>query len=54
LRGCWDLVCIELGSGRPKRMPAEFLKVYGAAIQAQLGQPDAIAQAGPVIVPATP
>jgi acyl-CoA thioester hydrolase len=32
LRGRWELVCIEMGSGKPKRMPAEFLDVYGAAI----------------------
>jgi acyl-CoA thioester hydrolase len=28
MRGHWDLVCIELGSGKPKRMPAEFLAAY--------------------------
>ncbi len=28
LRGQWDLVCIELSSGRPKRMPPEFCDVY--------------------------
>src|SRR6478736_6020816 len=28
LRGRWDLVCIELGSGRPRRMPAEFCEIY--------------------------
>ena len=28
LRGRWDLVCIELSSGRPRRMPAEFLDTY--------------------------
>lgn len=32
LRGQWDLVCIELGSGRPRRMPAEFVSVYDAAV----------------------
>ena len=32
LRGRWDLVCIELGSGRPRRMPKEFSTVYLAAI----------------------
>ncbi|MFT7723700.1 MAG: thioesterase family protein [Roseateles sp.] len=32
LRGRWALVCIEIGSGRPRRMPAEFLAVYGAAV----------------------
>jgi len=28
LRGRWDLVCIELSSGRPRRMPAAFLDTY--------------------------
>jgi acyl-CoA thioester hydrolase len=28
LRGRWDLVCIELSSGRPRRMPPEFLDAY--------------------------
>jgi acyl-CoA thioester hydrolase len=28
LRGRWDLVCIEISSGRPRRMPAEFLDTY--------------------------
>lgn len=28
LRGHWELVCIELGSGKPKRMPAEFMAAY--------------------------
>lgn len=28
LRGRWDLVCIELSSGRPRRMPPEFVDVY--------------------------
>lgn len=32
LRGRWDLVCIELSSGRPRRMPAEFCAAYLAAI----------------------
>lgn len=31
LRGQWDLVCIELSSGRPRRMPPEFCEVYLAA-----------------------
>jgi len=34
LRGRWELVCIELGSGRPRRMPPEFCRVYLAAIAA--------------------
>ena len=28
LRGRWDLVCIEIGSGRPRRMPREFFEIY--------------------------
>ena len=32
LRGRWNLVCIELSSGRVRRMPAEFLQVYRAAM----------------------
>jgi acyl-CoA thioester hydrolase len=28
LRGRWDLVCIELSSGRPRRLPPEFLTIY--------------------------
>lgn len=32
LRGRWDLVCIELGSGRPRRMPPEFCAAYLAAM----------------------
>jgi acyl-CoA thioester hydrolase len=30
LRGHWDLVCIVLSSGRPRRMPVEFLRAYAA------------------------
>jgi acyl-CoA thioester hydrolase len=32
LRGRWDLVCIELSSGRARRMPPEFCRVYLAAM----------------------
>ena len=32
LRGRWDLVCIELSSGRARRMPPEFCQVYVAAM----------------------
>ncbi len=32
LRGRWDLVCIEISSGRPRRMPPEFCRVYLAAV----------------------
>jgi acyl-CoA thioester hydrolase len=34
LRGRWELVCIEMSSGRPRRMPAEFAAVYLAALAA--------------------
>lgn len=34
LRGRWNLVCIELSSGQVRRMPAEFLQVYRAAMVA--------------------
>jgi acyl-CoA thioester hydrolase len=32
LRGRWHLVCIELSSGRPRRMPAAFCEVYLPAL----------------------
>lgn len=32
LRGRWELVCIDLAGGRPRRMPREFSSVYLAAI----------------------
>ena len=28
LRAHWDLVCIEVSSGKPKRMPPEFVRAY--------------------------
>ena len=31
MRGRWDLVCIEVSSGRPRRMPPEFVTAYLAA-----------------------
>lgn len=31
LRGRWDLVCIELSTGQPRRMPPEFCKTYWPA-----------------------
>jgi acyl-CoA thioester hydrolase len=34
LRGRWDLVCIDLSSGRPRRMPQEFLDAYMTAVVA--------------------
>ena len=35
LRGKWELVCIELTSGNPRRMPPEFRDVYLTAVLAQ-------------------
>ncbi|MAZ88021.1 MAG: thioesterase [Cellvibrionaceae bacterium] len=32
LRGRWDLVCIQISSGKPKRMPPVFREVYGAVV----------------------
>lgn len=32
VRGRWLLVCIEISSGKPRRMPAEFLAGYEVAI----------------------
>ena len=32
LRGRWELVCIELGSGRARRMPQEFCDIYLSAL----------------------
>ena len=32
MRGRWELVCIELDSGKPRRMPAEFSGIYLPAI----------------------
>jgi len=34
LRGRWELVCIELSSGRARRMPEDFCNIYGAAVVA--------------------
>ena len=31
MRGVWDLVCIEISSGKPRRMPPEFLAAYRTA-----------------------
>lgn len=32
MRGRWELICIEMSSGRPKRMPVEFVQVYERAL----------------------
>lgn len=34
VRGRWELICIELSSGRARRLPPEFLAVYEPAIVA--------------------
>lgn len=34
LRGCWDLVCIDISAGKPRRMPPAFLEAYMPAIAA--------------------
>ncbi len=34
LRGRWQLVCIEISSGGPRRMPPEFIQTYVPAIVA--------------------
>ena len=39
LRGRWDLVCIELGSGKPRRMPEEFCRIYLPALTTLTAQP---------------
>lgn len=39
LRGHWDLVCIELASVRPRRMPPEFCGVYLGAMVGAAGPP---------------
>lgn len=31
MRGRWALACIELSSGRPRRLPEAFVQAYGAA-----------------------
>lgn len=31
LRGRWELVCIDVSGGRPRRMPEAFLQAYGSA-----------------------
>lgn len=32
LRGCMHFACIELSSGRPRRLPQEFVDGYGPAV----------------------
>lgn len=57
LRGQWDLVCIELGSGRARRMPAEFLEAYLAPAEGSAPQgvaPREPAAAPPPVAPEPP
>lgn len=35
VRGRWLLVCIEISSGKARRMPAEFLQAYESAVVSQ-------------------
>jgi len=37
LRGRWDLVCIEMSSGRPRRMPQDFLDAYMSVVVTPAG-----------------
>ena len=32
MRGLWDLICIEISSGKPKRMPKVFLDAYHSVV----------------------
>lgn len=32
LRAAWQLVCIEISTGKPKRLPPEFTAAYSAAV----------------------
>lgn len=32
MRGRWELVCIDISGGRPRRMPPEFVQIYNAAV----------------------
>lgn len=37
LRGRWELVCIEIGTGRARRMPPEFIQAYLPVVQGSTG-----------------
>jgi acyl-CoA thioester hydrolase len=37
VRGQWALVCIEISSGKPRRMPPEFLSAYEAVLVLKRG-----------------
>ncbi|SEL91862.1 acyl-CoA thioester hydrolase [Roseateles sp. YR242] len=32
MRGRWELVCIEISTWRPRRMPPEFVEIYQSAV----------------------
>jgi len=36
LRGRWELVCIEISSGRARRMPPEFLRAYATLMEGSI------------------
>ena len=38
LRGRWKLVCIELSTGKPRRMPAEFCQIYLSGIVGEVSR----------------
>ena len=40
LRSWMKFVCVDLSSGKPRRMPAEFLEAYGGAITPPQVTPD--------------
>jgi acyl-CoA thioester hydrolase len=37
MRGRWELVCIEVSSGRPRRMPPEFIQAYQPLVEGSKG-----------------
>lgn len=39
LRGCWQLVCIEISTGKVRRMPQEFCDAYLPALSEPVSQP---------------
>ncbi|NHZ33423.1 acyl-CoA thioesterase [Massilia rubra] len=47
LRGRWDLVCIEISSGKVRRMPAEFLSAYLPSVAPAGSTASAEVHAGP-------
>ncbi|HEY1091272.1 MAG TPA: thioesterase family protein [Burkholderiaceae bacterium] len=40
MRGEWKLVCIAMDTGRPRRMPAEFVACYQTAVVPAVGPGD--------------